>query len=63
MAVRRTASPVPPTVVLPPPVAIGLGITPRLHGLEGRDGVAVRLREPRPPGGPPDLVGTVVLVV
>lgn len=63
VAVRRTASPVPPTVVLPPPALVGLFLAPRADVTRALEGLApTRVATPQP-GRPPDLVGTVVLLV
>lgn len=63
VAVRRTASPVPPTVVLPPPALLGLA--PALPAVvhEPVVGPGAVLEDPSPPAGPPDLVGIVLLLV
>jgi len=63
VAVRRTASPVPPTVVLPPPVLIGLFLPPQVDVLQVRESLVVAIDARPAPGRPPDLVGTVVLLV
>lgn len=63
VAVRRTASQVPPMVVLPPPALIGLATLLRLDAVGDADVLAPPIGEPRPRCGPPDLVGTVVLLV
>lgn len=63
VAVRRTASQVPPTVVLPPPAFVGLALPARLERLDGAAVAVAPAHAPEPPGAPPDLVGTVVLLV
>lgn len=63
VAVRRTASPVPASVVLPPPALIGLFVAPRAGVPVTLEVIAVSSDDASPPAGPPGLVGTVVLVV